>query len=112
MPAGFDSLFQSLPDLSVVVLNASQTGCHALVMSKVSRLATSLELVLFQDLLQLVVMKMALPGDMSNAYEQLEETRAMNMQPRGKSTSTESAHTSLWVAVVKPVVQALQLKVS
>jgi tetratricopeptide (TPR) repeat protein len=113
LPHAFDSIFSSLPDGYVVIVNASKLGHHALLLHRATGLATSLALTLFRTSFDCAKLRNQLPRDMRSVNEQgsEDETRAMR-KDEGRARCFDAVLSLLWTSVVQPVLDELRLSVS
>jgi tetratricopeptide (TPR) repeat protein len=113
LPPAFDTLFNSLPDGFVVILNASKLGHHALLLHRATGLATCLALKLFRTSFDCAKLRNQLPRDMSAVTEKgsEDETRAMR-KDEGRPRRSEDVLSLLWTSIVQPVLVRLGLIVS
>jgi tetratricopeptide (TPR) repeat protein len=106
MPPAFASLFDSLPDGFVVILNASRLGYYGLLCNRATRLATSLELNPDRSGLDPAILRAKLPRDMYSGSQ----TRAMRLDSGG-SGSLQVVLSLLWSGIVQPIISKLGLQV-
>jgi tetratricopeptide (TPR) repeat protein len=112
-PPAFDTLFSSLPDGFVVIVNTSKLGHHALLLHRPTGLATKLALKLFRTSFDCAKLRNQLPRDMSSVTEHgsEDETRAMR-KDEGIARCFEDVLSLLWTSVVRPILDELRLSVS
>jgi tetratricopeptide (TPR) repeat protein len=114
MPASFDTLFGTLPNGFVVVVNTSKLGQHALLLNRAAGLADTLELKTTNVGLDLVTLRTRMPRDMSPVLQeepQGKPNRAMRLDS-GQAGTFDKVLALLWTNVVYPVVHKLRLTVS
>jgi tetratricopeptide (TPR) repeat protein len=113
LPPAFDTLFSSLPDGFVVIMNVSQLGHHALLLNRATGLATSLALKLSRASFDSEKLRAQLPRDMASVskYDCENDTRAMRIA--GIRTGCfEDVLSLLWTSAVQPVLDNLRLNAS
>jgi hypothetical protein len=108
LPPTFDALFASLPDGYVVVVNASKLGWHALLLQRATGLATSLALQPVRTGFDFATLQAHLPR---SSMSESSEPRAMRVD-NGRGRCFEDDLASLWISVVKPILDSLNLHVS
>jgi tetratricopeptide (TPR) repeat protein len=115
MPASFDTLFGTLPNGFVVVVNTSKLGQHALLLNRAAGLADTLELKTTHAGFDLANLRTRMPRDMSPVMQEERHGRpnfrAMRLDS-GQAGTFEQVLTLLWTNVAYPVVHKLRLKVS
>jgi hypothetical protein len=113
LPPAFDSLMASLPSGFVVILNSSELGSHALLLSRTAGLAKSLAVAATVSSFDLKKARTRLPRDMESAeviIEADEDMRAMKIAGR-QVTTFEDVLKGMWISLVRPVLLALGLQV-
>jgi tetratricopeptide (TPR) repeat protein len=114
LPPAFDSLFNSLPDGFVVILNASKLGNHALLLCRATMLAKSLTLKAPSAGFDSAALRAQLPRDLSSTPHKHngldDETRSMRLD-NGRGGYLVNVLSLLWTSVVRPVVNSLALQV-
>jgi hypothetical protein len=112
LPSAFDTVFASLPDGFVVIVNTSDVAHHALILHRLTGLATSLELDLPRARFESAVLREKLPRDATALHEKDREySRAMHID-KGAGDSFEYVLGLLWTSIVRPVINRLGLEVS
>jgi hypothetical protein len=112
LPSAFDAVFESLPDGFVVIVNTSEVAHHALILERLTGLATSLDLDLPRARFDSAALKAKLPRDASALHGQDRNfSRAMRLD-KGAGDSFNDVLGLLWTSVVKPVIDRLGLEVS
>jgi hypothetical protein len=112
LPSAFDAVFASLPDGFVVIVNTSDVAHHALILGRVTGLATSLDLDLPRARFESAVLKAKLPRDATALHEQdREDSRAMRID-KGAGDSFNDVLGLLWTSIVRPAIDRLGLEVS
>jgi tetratricopeptide (TPR) repeat protein len=113
LPFAFDAVFASLPDGFVVIVNTSEVAHHALILHRLTGLATSLDLDLPRARFESAVLKANLPRDATALHEQDRDSssRAMRID-KGTGDSFDYVLGLLWTSIVKPVIDQLGLEVS
>jgi hypothetical protein len=115
LPPTFMALFSALPDGFVVIVNASKLGHHALLLHRVTGVATSLELKPACADFDTATLSAKLPRDgrLHAENDGWNDTRAMRLV-RGKADSDplDDMLRLLWTSIVQPVIDKLRLQVS
>jgi tetratricopeptide (TPR) repeat protein len=118
MPCSFDDLMRSLPDGFVVILVASSRSSHAILLNGRSGLVQSIPLQpppggFFSGKFQAVLPRGRSAKEKSMVDRALEfvKQRVMFHVSRKKDPDLESCLCDLWSSIVKPVIDALDLKV-
>jgi tetratricopeptide (TPR) repeat protein len=113
LPPAFDTLFSSLPDGFVVIMNASHLGHHALLLHRATGLATSLALKLSGTNFDSAKLRDQVPRDMASGSEHNFENDSRAMRIAGiKTRCFEDVLSVLWTSAVQPVLEELRLNVS
>jgi hypothetical protein len=112
LPSAFDAVFASLPDGFVVIVNTSEVAHHALILHRLTGLATSLDLDLPRARFESAGLQAKLPRDATTLHEQDREySRAMRID-KGAGDSFDDVLRLLWTSIVRPVIDRLGLEVS
>jgi tetratricopeptide (TPR) repeat protein len=114
LPSTFEAVFASLPDGFVVIVNASEVAHHALILHRLTGLATSLDLNLPRARFEPASLREKLPRDATvNALhgQNREDSRAMRID-KGAGDSFNDVLGLLWTSIVKPLIDHLGLEVS
>jgi hypothetical protein len=112
LPSAFDAVFASLPDGFVVIVNTSEVAHHALILHRLTGLATSLVLDLPRARFEYAVLKEKLPRDATALHEQDRNySRAMHID-KGAGDSFDYVLGLLWTSIVRPVINRLGFEVS
>jgi tetratricopeptide (TPR) repeat protein len=112
LPSAFDAVFASLPDGFVVIVNTSEVAHHALILHRLTGLATSLDLDLPRARFEFAVLKEKLPRDAAALHGQNREySRAMHID-KGVGDSFDYVLGILWTSIVRPVINRSGLEVS
>jgi tetratricopeptide (TPR) repeat protein len=113
LPATFETLLNGLPDGFVVIMNASNLGQHALLLHRVSGIATSLVLKSSSAKFDFATLRARLPRDSNNRLGHQNEPliRAMRLD-NGAVHSFEDLLCQMWTSMVQPVIRQLGLQVS
>jgi hypothetical protein len=112
LPSTFQAVFASLPDGIVVIVNASEVAHHALILHRVTGLATSLDLDLPRARFDSAILKAKLPRDATALHGQdPDASRAMRID-KGAGDSFDYVLGLLWTSIVRPVIDRLGLEVS
>jgi tetratricopeptide (TPR) repeat protein len=112
MPSAFASLYSGLPDGFVVIINASKLSHHALLLHKVTGLATSLKLQSPSTCLNWTNLRARLPRDVDAQSEQeyKSTSRAMRLD-NTRADSLEQVLSQLWTGMVQSILRMLGLEV-
>jgi hypothetical protein len=105
LPPSFDALLASLPDGFVVIVNTSKLGDHALLLQRETGLATSLALQTVRTGFDSATLQAHIPRVRSSGH------RAMRVN-RGRGRRFQDVLASLWISIVKPILDVLGMKVS
>jgi hypothetical protein len=108
LPPPFNALLSALPCGFVVIVNASYLGYHALLLHRVTGLATSLALKPLAAKINSADLQFHLPRDMGS--NDTLEIRAMR-KDSGRSGSFLDLLSTLWTSVVQPIISQLGLQV-
>jgi tetratricopeptide (TPR) repeat protein len=109
LPPAFEAVFASLPDGFVVIVNTSEVTHHALILHRLTGLATSVGLDLPHTGFDSASLKAKLPRAGAPTIE-VETSRAMRLSSRD-TDSLEHVLRLLWTSIVWPVINRLGLKV-
>jgi hypothetical protein len=109
LPSAFDSVFASLPDQIVVILNSSDLAQHALLLHRPTGLATSVVLDFPHTGFDSASLKAKLPRDGASTFD-MESSRAMRLSS-GEEDSLDYVLRLIWSSMVWPVIDRLGLKV-
>jgi tetratricopeptide (TPR) repeat protein len=109
LPSAFDTVFASLPDGFVVIVNTSEVAHHALILHQPTKLATSVGLDFPHTGFDSASLRSKLPRD-GAATSDLESCRAMRLSS-GEKDSLDYVLRLLWTSIVWPVINRLGLKV-
>jgi hypothetical protein len=110
LPSAFDAVFASLPDGFVVIVNTSEVAHHALLLHRLTGLATSVGLDFPQTGFDSAILKAKLPRDGASTFD-VDSSRAMRLSS-GETDSLDYVLRLLWTSIVWPVIDRLGLKVS
>jgi hypothetical protein len=112
LPSAFDVVFASLPDGFVVIVNTSDVAHHALILHRLTGLATSLDMDLPRARFEPASLREKLPRDATAMHGQDRDfSRAMRID-KGVGDSFEYVLALLWTSIVWPVINRLGLEVS
>jgi hypothetical protein len=109
LPSAFDTVFASLPDGFVVIVNTSDVAHHALLLHRLTGHATSVGLNLPHIGFDSASLKAKLPRDGASTFD-VESSRAMHLSS-GEADSLDYVLRLLWTSIVWPVIDKLGLKV-
>jgi hypothetical protein len=109
LPSAFDTVFASLPDGFVVIVNTSEVAHHALLLHRPTGLATSVGLDFHHTGFDSASLRAKLPRDGGPEFD-AENSRAMRLSS-GEEDSLHYVLRLLWTSIVWPVIDRLGLKV-
>jgi tetratricopeptide (TPR) repeat protein len=112
LPSAFDAVFASLPDGFVVIVNTSEVAHHALILHRLTGLATSLDLELPRARFDSAVLREKLPRDATSVHEQDRNALRVMRIDKGAGDSFDYVLGLLWTSIVRPVINRLGLEVS
>jgi tetratricopeptide (TPR) repeat protein len=109
LPSAFDAIFASLPDGFVVIVNTSEVAHHALILHRLTGLATSVGLDFPHTGFDCASLKAKLPRDGASTFA-TDISRAMRLSS-GETDSLDYVLGLLWASIVWPVIDRLGLEV-
>jgi hypothetical protein len=109
LPSAFDTVFASLPDGFVVIVNTSEVAHHALLLHRPTGLATSVGLDFPHTGFDSASLKAKLPRDGASTFG-VDSSRTMRLSS-GETDSLDYVLRLLWTSIVWPVIDRLGLKV-
>jgi hypothetical protein len=109
LPSAFDTVFASLPDGFVVIVNTSEVAHHALLLHRPTGLATTVGLDLPHTGFDSASLKAKLPRDGASTFD-VDSSRAMRLSS-GEEDSLDYVLRFLWTSIVWPVINRLGLQV-
>jgi hypothetical protein len=109
LPSAFDAVFASLPDGFLVIVNTSEVAHHALILHRLTGLATSVGLKFPHTGFDSTSLKAKLPRDGASTFD-VDSSRAMRLSS-GETDSLDYVLGLLWTSIVWPVINRLGLKV-
>jgi tetratricopeptide (TPR) repeat protein len=109
LPSAFDTVFASLPDGFVVIVNTSDVAHHALLLHRPTGLATTVGLDFPHTGFDSASLKAKLPRDGASTFD-VDNSRAMRLSS-GEEESLDYVLRLLWTSIVWPVITRLGLKV-
>jgi tetratricopeptide (TPR) repeat protein len=112
LPSAFDTVFASLPDGFVVIVNTSDVAHHALILHRFTGLATSLDLDLPRARFEPASLREKLPRDATALHGQDRDSSRTMRIDKGARDSFDCVLELLWTSIVKPVIDRLGLEVS
>jgi hypothetical protein len=112
LPSPFDAVFASLPDGFVVILNISDVAHHALILHRLTGLASSLDLDLPRARFEPAALRGKLPRDATALHGQKRDSSRTMRIDKGSGDSFECVLGRLWTCIVWPVINRLGLDVS